>query len=152
MATRKKSNRHQNRLFAEIIDGFMDTFEPVAGEAQNPNEESQDSAFKDQDDFAFNDENVEDFDTNIMDDVGNTHFPIIDGFWIQGDFLAFLTLDVIKNDIYIECFQFINKAIKSKFRQKLCPRKKYDSWTCVVDENRRLLSFIMYEYVSSNLR
>lgn len=82
IASRKKANRHQNRLFTEIIDGFMDTYEPEAGEPYNPNEESQDSAFKDQEDFAFNDENVEDFDTNIMGDMGNTHFPIIDGFWV----------------------------------------------------------------------
>jgi hypothetical protein len=47
-----------------------------------------------------------DVDTGIMNDRGMTRFPILDGFWLQSDYVIFFTLDVVKNEIFIELFQF----------------------------------------------
>lgn len=62
-----------------------------------------------------------------------TNFPILDGFWMQNDYLAFFTLDFEHNDIYMEVFSLEKNVLSNKFRVKIASRNKADSWHLAVD-------------------
>ena len=47
---------------------------------------------------------IEDFDTGILNDASITRFPIMEGFWLHSNHILFFTLDVAKNDVMIEVF------------------------------------------------
>ena len=94
---------------------------------------------------------MEDVDTGIQTSSSFTRFPIMEGFMVHGDHIVFLTLDVGKNNIMLEVFQFVQKRIKSKGFLKLCKRKKYDSWNAVLDPQRKNISFFMYSWQTFKL-
>ena len=62
-----------------------------------------------------------------------TDFSILDGFWMQGDYLAFFTLDFKKNDIYMEVFGLEKNVLNKKFKKKIAARGAADSWHLDVD-------------------
>ena len=66
---------------------------------------------------------------------------------MQGDYLAFVTFDVIKNTINLEVFRFKLNEIKSISSHVLFNRKKADSWNAVVDKDRKFINVFLYRNV-----
>ena len=89
-----------------------------------------------------------DINTAIIEASGDTRFPVLDGFWMQGDLLAFLTFDVEHNNIYVEVVQFAGQELRPRLLRRLCTRGSFDSWDCAIDEQRKYISFFFYEWVS----
>jgi hypothetical protein len=93
----------------------------------------------------------DDFATGVIQSFGQTQYTIIEGFWMQNDYLAFLTLDVTVNEINLELFRFKNQEIKFVARQALFSRDRADSWNAAVDKDRKFISLFLFQNVSSNL-
>ena len=141
LASRINNKSIKQRLFAEIIDAFH--------ESDVPQEDASPAVITKTKQLGNNDSSVGDFDGSVVDidtgitnDRGLTRYPILDGFWLQGDFVIFFTLDVEKNDIYRELFQFAQSQLKVKFVERICSRKSFDSWSLALDAQRKYISLL----------
>jgi len=67
---------------------------------------------------------------------------------MQDDYLAFLTLDVKKNNVNLEIFNFKNFELKPLAHRTLLSRKKADSWNSAVDFDRKYICIFLYNNVS----
>jgi hypothetical protein len=59
---------------------------------------------------------------------------------------VFLTLDVVRNYIMLEVFQFFQKRIRPRGILELCKRDNYDTWNAVLDPQRKNISFFMFSW------
>lgn len=83
---------------------------------------------------------------------GHTEFEILQGFTMQGGYLAFFTIDVASHEkyIYLEAFQRDRNA-EELFRKKkirLFPAEGMDSWSFSVDTNKQFICCFLYGWVS----
>ena len=63
---------------------------------------------------------------------------------MQNDFIVFLTLDVLEDNIYMEVFSFKTTDIKFCGKKIITSRKDAHSWSFSVDSNRNLITLFLF--------
>jgi hypothetical protein len=67
---------------------------------------------------------------------------------LQNDYLAFVTLDVDDNKIYLELFKLSDNQLARKGKRFLFDRNNADAWSISIDKTRKFICFFLYSWQS----
>ena len=85
----------------------------------------------------------------LMQRQARTQDHILEGFWMQGHFVVFLTTDDAKY-IYLEVFDFDNDDVKSICeRVFLCDSNRFDRIEIKLNATREFIAVMLYTLVRS---
>jgi len=86
----------------------------------------------------------------LLQEAGSTSNYIVDGFWMQGEFVVFLSTDEA-NYIYIETYCFDSECIEPICEKVfLCDKSGFEKMDTKLSANREMVSVLIYNSVSIN--
>lgn len=88
-------------------------------------------------------------DTGIYKVADKTLNPILEGLWIQNDYLVFLTLNVDDDTINLEVFHYLDNALTRMHKCKLFSRNNADAWSVSFDAGRKFIACFLYSWTDS---
>jgi hypothetical protein len=86
--------------------------------------------------------------TGLMKESSQTQEFILEGFWMQGEFVSFLTLDPA-NHLYLELYGFETESIfPLGSKVELSDIRNFENVKLAISDNREFIAIVFYSNVS----